>query len=190
MTAPSQSDKPRSPDLAEYHERIPYLIGAISNLLAAGASRLYRKAFGIGLAEARLMWVMSHEPALTVQRAACIMGVDKGATSRTLAGLVRRGLVQVTVDARDGRRRIMVFSDAGGKLRDQIMAVSVERERRVNAIFPEAELKAIRLLLNKLLTNVREVSEFDPPSARQTGHQRARVKQRGDDGENVTVGKG
>ena len=151
-------------ELAAWHDRIPYLIGAISNVLAAGASRLYRKAFGIGLAEARLMWVMSHEPALTVQRAARIMGADKGATSRALASLVRHGLAHVTVDPADNRRRIMVFSDAGRTLCDQIMTVSSERERRLNAVFSDDELTTIRVLLNKLLANARELSAYEPPA--------------------------
>jgi len=152
-----------------YHDRIPYLIGAISNLLAAGASRLYRETFGIGLAEARLMWVMSHEPALTVQRAASIMGVDKGATSRTAAALVRRGLARVTVDPRDGRRRIIVFTAAGATLCDQILAISAERERRLNAIFSDLELKTVRRSLNKLLMNARKISEFEPRSITRAG---------------------
>lgn len=156
----------RGHDLTDYHDRIPYLIGATSNVLAAGAARLYRDAFGMGLAETRLMWVMSHEPALTVQRASDIMGVDKAATSRALASLVRRGLVRVVVDKRDNRRRIMIFSDAGRKIRDRIMAVSLEREHRLNAIFTDTERKTIRALLNKLLANAREVSEFEPPSAK------------------------
>jgi DNA-binding MarR family transcriptional regulator len=178
----------RSRDLTDYHDRIPYLIGAISNVLAAGAARLYRDAFGMGLAETRLMWVMSHEPALTVQRASDIMGVDKAATSRALASLVQRGLVRVVVDERDNRRRIMVFSDAGGKMCDQIIAVSLEREHRLNAIFSEAERKTIRGLLNKLLANAREVSEFDPLAVRPTGQKRVRVKRSGEDAANVTAG--
>lgn len=164
MTNALHSKRARPSDGEAYHDRIPYLIGAISNLLGAGASRLYRENFGIGLAEARLMWVMSHEPALTVQRAASIMGVDKGAASRTLADLVRRGLARVTADPRDGRRRIMAFTAAGATLKNQIMAVSEERERRLNAIFSQTELKTVRLLLNKLLMNARDVSEFEPSS--------------------------
>jgi DNA-binding MarR family transcriptional regulator len=144
-------------ELAAWHDRLPYLIGAVSNVLAAGASRLYRKEFGIGLSETRLMWVMTHETGLTVQRASRIMGVDKGATSRALASLVRRGLVDVEVDTADNRRRIMVFSETGGKLRDQITNLSVERERRINAIFSADELAMLRHLLNRLLAHARDV---------------------------------
>src|ERR1700722_13815595 len=114
-----------------YHDRIPYLLGAISNILSAGGSRLYRRAFGIGLAEGRLIWVLGYESPLTAQRASQIMGVDKGATSRALAGLERRGLVHVTVDRSDGRQRVIEFSASGRTLLERIMVVSQERERRL-----------------------------------------------------------
>jgi DNA-binding MarR family transcriptional regulator len=150
-----------SPESQAYHDRVPYLIGAISNLLSSGASRLYRGMFGIGLAEWRLMWVMNHESPLTVQRASQIMGIDKGATSRALAGLDRRGLVLITVDGEDSRRRLIELSEAGKTLRDQMMVVSRERERRLTAAFSEEELAAFRVLLKRLLTHARQVSAFD-----------------------------
>jgi DNA-binding MarR family transcriptional regulator len=162
----AKSDSARSqPEFVDYHERIPYLIGAISNVLSADASRAYRERFGVGLTETRLMWVMSHEPNLTVQRASQIMGIDKAATSRALARLVRRGLATVTVDPEDSRRRTIIFSASGLKLRDRIMSVSFERERLIDAIFSDAELAVIRLLLSKLLKGARELSTAEAQRA-------------------------
>lgn len=161
MTRFTQAVRLTPPELTEFNERIPYLIGAISNVLASGGSRLYRRAFGIGLAEVRLMWVMSYVPGLTVQRAAQIMGIDKGATSRSLTGLVRRKLVKVTVDKADSRRRIIEFTEPGKALCDQIMTVSVERERQLSAAFAEDELVVLRCLLRRLLASAREASEFE-----------------------------
>ena len=66
--------------------------------MAATGAHLYRKEFGIGLAEGRLMYVLGYEAVLTARRAAEITGIDKGATSRALAGLERRGFVQLAVD--------------------------------------------------------------------------------------------
>jgi DNA-binding MarR family transcriptional regulator len=163
MTASTHRARLAPPELAAYNERIPYLIGAISNLLSSRSSRFYQRSFGIGLGEMRLMWVMSYVPSLTVRRAAQIMGIDKGATSRSLAGLVRRRLVRVTVDKTDNRRRIMVFTEAGKTLCDRIMIVSAERERWLSNIFSPDELLILRDLLNKLLDNAREVSGRDPP---------------------------
>lgn len=163
MTASTHRTRLAPPELVAYNERIPYLIGAISNLLSARSSRFYQDAFGIGLGEMRLMWVMSYVPSLTVRRAAQIMGIDKGATSRSLARLVRRKLVRVTVDKTDNRRRIMVFTEAGKTLCDRIMIVSAEREQWLSDIFSPDELVVLRGLLNRLLDNAREVSGRDPP---------------------------
>jgi DNA-binding MarR family transcriptional regulator len=146
---------------ADYNDRLPYLFGAISNVLSSQASRLCQSAFGVGLAETRLIWVMNYEQALTVQRASQIMGIDKGATSRALSGLIRRGLARVTVDEADGRRRIMVFSAAGSKLRDRIMVATQEREHQLNSIFSEEELTTLRLLLNRFLAHARSMSTSD-----------------------------
>jgi DNA-binding MarR family transcriptional regulator len=145
-----------------YHDRIPYLLGAISNILSAGGSRLYRRAFGSGLAEGRLIWVLGYESPLTAQRASQIMGVDKGATSRALAGLERRGLVQVTVDRADGRQRVIEFTASGRTLLERIMVVSQERERRLRSAFTEEELDTLGGLLRRLLAHAPQVSDFDP----------------------------
>jgi DNA-binding MarR family transcriptional regulator len=158
----------------DYHDRIPYLIGAVANLLSSGGSRLYRSAFGIGLAEWRLMWVMGHESPLTARRASQIMGVDKGATSRALAGLERRGLVCVTVDRSDSRQRVIELSSSGRDLHDRIMVVSQERERRLHAAFTEDELATLRALLIRLLAHAPYVSAFDPARLIETGTSAAR----------------
>jgi DNA-binding MarR family transcriptional regulator len=163
MIASIHRATPAPPKLAAYNERIPYLIGAISNLLSSRSSRFYQRAFGIGLGEMRLIWVMSYVPSLTVQRAAQIMGIDKGATSRSVAALVRRKLVRASVDKTDNRRRTIVFTEAGKTFCDRIMIVSAERERWLSNIFTPDELVVLRELLNRLLVSAREVSEHDPP---------------------------
>ncbi|HEY4042347.1 MAG TPA: MarR family transcriptional regulator [Rhodopila sp.] len=158
----------------DYHDRIPYLIGAISNLLSAGGSRLYRRAFGIGLAERRLMWVMGHESPLTAGRAAQIMGIDKGATSRALAGLERLGIACVTIDRTDSRQRMIELSKSGKQLHDRIMVVAQERERRLHTAFTEEELGTLRALLKRLLAHAPYVSAFDPADLARAGAQNRR----------------
>jgi DNA-binding MarR family transcriptional regulator len=175
---PVLSSNPRPPEWREYQDRASFLIGAISNLLASKGSQLYRDDFGIGLPEWRLMWVMSHETGLTVQRASRIMGIDKGATSRALAGLNRRGLVRITVDSADSRRRLIEFSDAGRKLRDRMMVVSRERERNLNAIFSEEELTTLRALLRRLHLYAHHTSHPEPaaPIEDRTRDKRGRIR--------------
>src|SRR5947207_3949415 len=44
-----------------YQSRVGYLLGAIANMIDAGGSRLFRRAFGIGLGEVRLVYVIGYE---------------------------------------------------------------------------------------------------------------------------------
>lgn len=152
-------DLPASDD---FGRSISYLIGAISNILSIGGSRLYRRAFDIGLSEWRLMWVLAIAPRITAQRASQIMGVDKAAVSRALAALERRGLAQVAPDPSDSRQRIIELSEAGRELHGRIMIISKERERRLVAPFTKDEIRVLTGLLRRMRVNAVNVNAFDP----------------------------
>ncbi len=137
-----------------YQRRVGYLLGAISNMIDAGGSRLFRRAFGIGLGETRLIYVIGYEGTLTARQASQIIGVDKGAMSRTVAALQRRGFLQVAVDAADARQRVIDFTPAGRKLHQRVMALALERERQMYVIFSEAELQTLSELLKRFRAHI------------------------------------
>jgi DNA-binding MarR family transcriptional regulator len=161
----------RAEEARDYQSRVPFLLGAISNRMVAGGSRLYRSAFGIGLTEGRLMYVLGYESVLTAQRASEIMGIDKGATSRALAGLQRRGLVRLTVDDADTRQRMIRFTRSGQALYDRLIATSLERERKLLSIFSEEEARTLAALLKRLHAHV-----AFPRTAKPAGIPRATAK--------------
>lgn len=145
-----------------YQSRIAYLLGAISNLMDAGGSRLYRRVFGIGLGEVRLVYVIGYEGPLTARQASQIIGVDKGAMSRTVAALQRRGFLQVTVDPADARQRVIQFTPAGRKLHQRVMALALERERQLYAIFSDDELATLSALLKRFRAHIATVRTPKP----------------------------
>ena len=154
MKRASPSTRSPAGDARDYQSRIPYLLGAISNRTGATGSRFYRDQFGIGLAEGRLVYVLGYEGVLTARRASEIMGIDKGATSRALAGLQRRGLVQLTVDDADTRQRTIQFTKAGQALYDRLIVASLERERALLSVFSKKEVQMLAGLLKRLHTQV------------------------------------
>ena len=162
-----------------YQSRVGYLLGAISNMIDAGGSRLFRRAFGIGLGEARLIYVIGYEGPLTARQASQIIGVDKGAMSRTVAALARRGFLQVTVDAADGRQRVIAFTPAGKKLHQRVMALALERERLMYAIFSSDELRTLSALLKRFRAHIPTVRTPKPlpfPAARQRSSSSPRTR--------------
>ena len=148
----------------EFGQSISYLIGALSNILSIGGSRFYRRHFGIGLSEWRLMWVLAIEPAITARRASQIMGLDKAAVSRAVAGLERRGLLQATSDPADSRQRLIALSAAGNDLYRRMIVVSRERQRRLLAPLSDEEQRALAALLRRLHAHVASGDGFDPQS--------------------------
>ena len=151
-----------SPASAAFAKSIPYLLGAISNLLSIGGSRLYRRSFKLGLMEIRLMWVLGVEPRITAQAASQIIGVDKAAISRALATLERRRLVDIAADPADSRQRIIDLSPQGRRLHQRILRVSRERERRLLAPFTQAESRLLASLLHRMHGHAASVNAFDP----------------------------
>ena len=129
MKRASPLDRSPAGEARDYQSRIPLSVGAISNRTGATGSRFYQDQFGIGLAEGRLIYVLGYEGVLTARRASEIMGIDKGATSRALAGLQRRGLVRLTVDDADTRQRTIRFTKAGQALYDRLIVASLARKR-------------------------------------------------------------
>jgi DNA-binding MarR family transcriptional regulator len=145
----------------DFGRSISYLIGAISNILSIGGSRLYRGAFNIGLTEWRLMWVLAIAPRITAQRASQIMGLDKAAVSRALATLERRGLVRVVPDPSDSRQRIIELSETGAELHGRIVIIAKEREHRLLAPFTKEEVRILASLLRRMHANAVNVNAFD-----------------------------
>jgi DNA-binding MarR family transcriptional regulator len=144
-------------------------------LIAAGGSRLYRQAFDLGLGEARLLYVLGYETDLTAGRASQIMGIDKGATSRALAALERRELVKVTVDLADARQRVIRLTPSGKRLRDRLMAVVLDREKRLTSIFSTEEVEMLSSLLQRLRRHVPTVRTSRPvPFASRTSRRTPR----------------
>jgi DNA-binding MarR family transcriptional regulator len=144
-----------------YRDNIPYLIGAVANLLSARGARLYRDLFDIGLTEWRLMWVLGHESPITAATASHIMGTDKGAVSRALAGLDQRGLVRVASNPADGRERSIELSPAGWRLHARISAVAKIRQKTLLSIYSAEECALLKDLLARLLDHVPRVDD-DP----------------------------
>lgn len=155
-------------DLAAY---VPALITFVSNKLSRGASALYRRHFGVGIIEWRILALLAVEPAIPAARICQVIGLDKGPVSRSLALMERRGLVGVRADEADTRRRLVALTPAGHALHDRIIAVALERERRLLACLTAEQRVTLVELLNLLHDNLGAVNRpvVIPPETPATG---------------------
>ncbi|MBB2493546.1 MarR family winged helix-turn-helix transcriptional regulator [Aquipseudomonas ullengensis] len=151
--------EPTQLNLSRY---IPALINLLANKLATGASLCYRKHFGIGVVEWRLLAMLKVENNITANRMSQAIGLDKSAVSRSLQLLEKAGYVSSQVDSQDARRNTVSLSAEGLALHDRVLKVALERERRLLGDLNPEEVDTLINLLGRLQTQVTHVNEFDP----------------------------
>lgn len=142
-------------DLERY---APALLTFLANKLSRGASVLYRREFGVGIIEWRIMALLAIEPRIPASRVCKVIGLDKGPVSRSVGFLARKGLALVEGDGGDARRRIIALTPAGRALHDRILRVALERERRLLSCLDPTEVEVLLGLLNRLHANLDAVS--------------------------------
>ncbi|MED7669808.1 winged helix-turn-helix transcriptional regulator [Pseudomonas moraviensis subsp. stanleyae] len=141
---------------------VPALLNFLSNKLSAGASQCYRKHFGIGVVEWRMLSMLAVENDITANRISQTIGLDKSAVSRSLQALEKAGHVRSQVDAKDARRNTVSLTASGKALHARVLKVALERERRLLSGLSEAEVDTLIELLGRLHAQVPNVNEYDP----------------------------
>lgn len=141
---------------------VPAIINLLANKLATGASQCYRKHFGIGVVEWRLLAMLKVEDNITANRMCQAIGLDKSAVSRSLQLLEKAGYVGSQVDSQDARRNTVSLTAEGLALHDRVLKVALERERRLLGDLSAEEVDTLINLLGRLQAQVTHVNEYDP----------------------------
>lgn len=138
-------------DMASY---IPYFLTSVNNALSRGASQLYLDTFGIGIVEWRAVSTLAIEPRIPASRICELVALDKAATSRALARLHALGYLGFAICDPDPRKKLWWLNDAGYQLHDQVLAVALERERRLIAGVDPEDLEAFLRVMRIMRRNV------------------------------------
>ena len=133
---------------------IPYFFAAINNALSRGASRIYLKAFNVGIVEWRVISMLGIEPRISAQRICQVIALDKAATSRALKRLSDLGLVDFQAADRDPRRKTWWPNNKGYALHDNILAIALERERALITGIDPHELEIFLKVMRQMRENV------------------------------------
>jgi DNA-binding MarR family transcriptional regulator len=138
---------PKALDLDNY--AVAYLTW-IANKMSSSASALYRKRFGIGIADWRIMALLGVESWIPAGRISEVIGLDKAVISRSVAFMQERGLVETRFRDNNQRRQFIALTKDGLRLHDQIVEVAREREEFLLADLSEQERRTAITLLAKI----------------------------------------
>jgi len=138
---------PKALDLENY--AVAYLTW-IANKVSNSASVLYRKQFGVGVTDWRIMALLAVEPWIPAGRISEVIGFDKAVISRSLAFMQERGLVETRFRDNNFRRQFIALTAAGLELHDRIVDVAREREEFLLADLSDEERRAAIRILAKI----------------------------------------
>lgn len=141
---------------------VPAQVTLLANKLSTGASACYRKHFGVGIVEWRLLALLAIESPQTANRMCQTIGIDKAAVSRALKLMEASGHVQSSSDPDDARRVIIHLTDSGRALQEDILTVAMKREELLLADFTETELETLLSLLRRMHGRVEIVNDYEP----------------------------
>lgn len=151
---------PHAPlDLERY---VPALLTFLTNKLSSSASACYRKHYGIGIVEWRVLAMLAVENHITANRVGQVIGLDKSAISRSLQALEREGYVTSEVDAKDARRYTVSLTPSGRQLHDRVLETAVRREEVLLADLSEREVDTLIDLLHRMSRQLEKVNAVEP----------------------------
>jgi DNA-binding MarR family transcriptional regulator len=143
----------------DLNTHIPTKVAVLANRLMRSASRYYRKRYGFGVVEWRLMMCIGQ---VAETRANCICSeteLDKGAVSRSLAVLQRLGLVSIKEDGADSRRNNVALTAKGRALHDEMVPIALDRQSELVADLTQAEIDTFTDVIDRLQARVSDGGE-------------------------------
>ena len=136
---------------------IPYFLAAVNNALSRSASAQYRRAFGLGIGEWRVISMLAIEPGIPAARICEVISLDKAAVSRSLNRLDHMGYLVATPSPSDPRRRAWSLNPAGLALHDRILETALAREEQLIQGTDPADLQTFLRVMRQMRRNVRNM---------------------------------
>ena len=147
LDTPDPDDNRRSECALDLENYLPALLTFLAIKLSSGASAIYRRQFGIGITDWRIMALLAIEPWMVSSRVTEVFGFDKAAVSRSVRFLQTKGLVETRFRDNNFRRQYIALSPDGLRMHDEIVKIALAREKQlVSGLSEEERETAVRLL--------------------------------------------
>ncbi|HEX5957268.1 MAG TPA: MarR family winged helix-turn-helix transcriptional regulator [Hyphomicrobiaceae bacterium] len=140
--------------ILDLNSHIATKVAVFANRLSRSASRYYRKRYGIGVVDWRLVMFIGHAVETRANRICSQTGLDKGAVSRSLNTLQRRGLISVEEDGIDNRRNNITLTAKGRTLHDEMVPVALDRQSDLVADLTKVEIDLFTALIDRMQARV------------------------------------
>ncbi|MEO8136979.1 MAG: MarR family winged helix-turn-helix transcriptional regulator, partial [Betaproteobacteria bacterium] len=150
-----------SNSVAGIKQLISYRLHVLANLSARWAEARYQSRFRLKLLEWRAMALLGGYAPQSLTEVARGAGLEKSYASRTVTGLIKRGLVTSAPDDRDGRGKRFALTRSGRTLYAKVFADAIARSDAWLAVLSEVETVALMDMLQRLTDQARALESAD-----------------------------
>lgn len=138
---------------------------ALAALSAANTTLRVERKFGLSLLEWRSLAHLGGAPSLSVNELARRAGLDKSYASRTVGGLIERGLVASERSEIDARAVVLRLTKKGEALYRKAFADAVGRNERLLGRLSEEQRQQLMEMLDLLSLSAREALDDERRAA-------------------------
>ncbi|MEO0412436.1 MAG: MarR family winged helix-turn-helix transcriptional regulator [Pseudomonadota bacterium] len=135
-------------------EHLPFLICQLSDQILLKAQKHYRRKFGLGIREWRVLTLLGLFGRCSAADMVGHASVDKTTISRALTALESKGYVQRIQDPHDARRVEVQLTKSGCALHDKMVPQSRQRAKNLEKAITVQERKQLVGILRKLKTHL------------------------------------
>jgi DNA-binding MarR family transcriptional regulator len=153
-TRPPAAGAAAAGPVLDLNDHIATRVAIFANRLSRAASRFYRKTYGIGVVEWRLMMYIGRTRETRANRICKETDLDKGAVSRSLGTLQRMGIVSIRADGADNRRHNVALTAKGRALHDEIVPTALGRQTNLVADLTPDEIRLFLGLIERMQARV------------------------------------
>lgn len=133
------------------------LLTFAANRFTRAAARIYQDRYNLGTMDWRLLVMLTREPGATAARASDVIGIDKGAVSRSFQRLLKMGLAMQGELHANGRSRGWNLTSKGHTMHDKVLKEALARQRKLFKGFKAEEIKDLCNMLTRFLDNLKDM---------------------------------
>lgn len=170
--------KPSSTASIDLDRFVPYRLSVLSNLVSGTIADAYRRRFGLGIPEWRVLAVLARFPGLSAAEVAERTRMDAVAVSRAVARLLADRRLQRTVSRQDRRRSVLSMSAGGAAVYRAVAPLALDYERNLLAALDAGDRATLERLLEVLTERARSMVDSGTPRSRPGGRTRPRRARR------------
>jgi len=137
-------------ELLKLEEFLPYRLSVLSNTVSRGISAAYVKRFGLNMREWRIIAVLGRFPGISAAEIVKRTAMDKVAVSRAVTRLAKDGRLERSLSYKDKRRSVLVLSEEGQRLFDQISPMAKNYEERLLKCLGREDQDRLSAILDNL----------------------------------------